>query len=150
MSSPSDLFECRWQPSIRLLVAYLIAQSLAVLALLSANIPLYLTLLGLVACALHAGYVLPRQILLRSATSPCGLRHSAEGWQLWTARDGWQLVQLRRDSLALPALIVLRFRRSDQWFSRSACVPADALAPDVHRRLRVRLRFSRNRWAAPG
>ena len=150
MSSRSDPFECRWRPSIGLLAAYLGAQSLAVLALLLAAIPVSLSLLGLLACALHAWYVLPRQVLLRSAASVRALRHGAEGWQLWSERDGWQPVQLAPDSLALPVLVVLRFRRPGQWLARSVCVPADALAPDMHRRLRVRLRFSRNRWAAPG
>jgi len=133
-----------------LLAAYLGAQSLAILALLLAAIPTSLTLLGLLACALHAGCVMPRQVLLRSAASVRALRHNAEGWQVWSEREGWQPVQLAPDSLALPALIVLRFRRPGQWLARSICVPADALAPDIHRRLRVRLRFSRNRWAAPG
>jgi len=32
---------------------------------------------------------------------------------------------------------------------RSICVPRDSQAADVHRRLRVRLKFSRRRWLAP-
>lgn len=150
MSSRSDPFECRWRPSIRLLAVYLAAQSLAVLALLLAVIPLYLTLLGLLACALHAGFVLPRWILLRAESSMQGLRQNADGWQLWNERDGWQSVQLMADSLALPWLIVLRFRLAGSWLPRSICIPADSLAPELHRRLRVRLRFSRSRWTAPG
>jgi toxin CptA len=47
-------------------------------------------------------------------------------------------------------IVVLRFRLQGERRVRSLCVPRDALAPDVHRRLRVRLRFSRRRWAAPG
>lgn len=79
-----------------------------------------------------------------------GLRQNADGWQLWSQRDGWQPVQLMADSLALPWLIVLRFRPAGAWLTRSICIPADSLAPELHRRLRVRLRFSRNRWTAPG
>lgn len=150
MSSQSDPFECHWRPSIRLLVAYLAAQSLAVLALFLGAIPWFVTLVGLLACALHAGYALPRQILLCAPSSVRGLRHDADGWQLWSERDGWQPVQLVADSLALPSMIVLRFRFPGGWLKRSVCIPAGALAPDLHRRLRVRLRFSRNRWAVPG
>lgn len=150
MSSRSDPFECRWQPSIGLLAAYLTAQSCAVLALLLADIALHWKTLGLSLCLLHACWVVPGRILLRTADSVRALRHNAEGWQLWSEREGFQSVQLMPDSLALPWLIVLRFRRSGDWLARSVCVPADGLAPELHRRLRVRLRFSRNRWAAPG
>ena len=93
---------------------------------------------------------MPGRILLRAPGSLRALRHNAEGWQLWSEREGFQPVQLMPDSLALPALIVLRFRRSGDWLAHSVCIPADALAPELHRRLRVRLRFSRNRWTAPG
>lgn len=150
MSSRSDPFECRWQPSIGLLAAYLAAQCCAVLALLLADIPLHWKTLGLSLCLLHACRVVPGRILLRAPDSVRALRHNAEGWQLWSEREGFQPVQLMPDSLALPSLIVLRFRRPGDWLARSVCVPSDALAPELHRRLRVRLRFSRNRWTAPG
>lgn len=150
MSSRSDPFECRWRPSIGLLVAYFAVQCCAVLALLLAEIPLHWKTLGLSLCLLHGCRVVPGRILLRAPDSVRALRHNAEGWQLWSARDGFQPVQLLPDSLALPALIVLRFRRPGDWLARSVCVPADALAPEMHRRLRVRLRFSRSRWTAPG
>lgn len=150
MSSRSDSFECRWQPSIGLLAAYLSALACAVLALLVADIPLLWSLSGLSLCLLHACRVVPRQILLRGPTSIRALRHNADGWQVWSERNGYQPVQLLPDSLALPSLIILRFRLPGAWLARSVCVPADALAPELHRRLRVRLRFSRNRWAAPG
>nr|WP_223187034.1 protein YgfX [Pseudomonas nitroreducens] len=133
-----------------MLAAYLSAQFGAVLALLLADIPLHWKTLGLSLGLLHACWVVPRQILLRAPDSVRALRHNAEGWQLWSEREGFQSVQLMPDSLALPRLIVLRFRRPGDWLARSVCVPADALAPELHRRLRVRLRFSRNRWTAPG
>jgi toxin CptA len=47
-------------------------------------------------------------------------------------------------------LVVLRFRLVGERRVRSLCIPNDALAADVHRRLRVRLKFTRNRWVAPG
>jgi len=92
--------------------------------------------------------------LLGSPRAFTALRRNAEGWQLWNRRDGWQAVQLRRDSMALPLLVVLRFRLAGKGGSGARwvcglCIPRDAMAPDEHRRLRVRLKFSRRRWAAP-
>ncbi|MNG38150.1 hypothetical protein D3C84_1257310 [compost metagenome] len=57
-------------------------------------------------------------------------------------------MQLRPDSLALPGLIVLRYRRPGRYWSEGLCIAHDALEPVQHRRLRVRLKFSRRRWAA--
>ncbi|SET38772.1 toxin CptA [Pseudomonas graminis] len=93
-------------------------------------------------------------ILLDQPQSPAGLRRDSNGWALWNEEGGWQPVQLRPDSLALPHMVVLRFRAVtghwlSRWWVRSLCIPADAMAPDSHRRLRLRLKFSRQRWAAP-
>lgn len=150
MSSRIDPFECRWRPSVWLLAAYLAGLALAVAALLLAAIPPLWQIAGLLFCLIHALWVLPRQILLRSPQAFGALRHDGEGWQLWAPLYGWSPVQLRPDSLALPSLIVLRFRLPGSRFTRGLCLPADSLTADEHRRLRLRLRFSRDRWAAPG
>ncbi|PMW96045.1 hypothetical protein C1X59_25355 [Pseudomonas sp. FW215-R2] len=149
MSSPSNTFECRWQASRQLLAAYLLAQAFALCALFLLVLPFWVSLLGAVACLSHAAWVLPRQILLSHPKAFCGLRRDADGWQLWNQADGWHPVQLRPDSLALPLIVVLRFRLRGEWRVRSICVPRDSQAADLHRRLRVRLKFSRRRWAAP-
>lgn len=150
MSSPSERFECRWQASRLLLAVYLAALSLALLTLLLVSLPWWGALLGVLACLLHAAWVLPRQILLSHPSAFTALRRDERGWQLFSARDGWQAVQLRPDSLALPLAVVLRFRLTGERRVRGLCIPRDALPRDVHRRLRVRLKFSRRRWAAPG
>ncbi|WP_271411193.1 protein YgfX [Pseudomonas sp. Q1-7] len=149
MSSPSDVFECHWRPSRRLLVLYLILSLLAALALSFAGIPLWARFAGFSALAIHAAWCLPRQILLNSPWAFTGLRLDGDGWQLWRSADGWRPVQLRPDSLALPQAVILRFRLSGEWWARGLCIPADALDREQHRRLRVRLGFSRRRWAAP-
>lgn len=149
MSSPSNTFECRWHASRHLLAAYLLAQAFALGALFLLSIPVWASLLAAVGCALHGFRVLPRYILLSHPKAFCGLRRDADGWQVWNQADGWQAVQLCRDSLALPLIVVLRFRLRGEWQVRSICVPRDAQTADVHRRLRVRLKFSRRRWAAP-
>ncbi|WP_338801041.1 protein YgfX [Pseudomonas sp. RSB 5.4] len=149
MFSPNNTFECRWHASRQLLAAYLLAQAFALGALFLLSIPLWASLLGAFACLLHGAWVVSRQILLRHPQAFCGLRRDADGWQLWNQAGGWQAVQLRPDSLALPLIVVLRFRLRGERRVRSICVPRDSQAADVHRRLRVRLKFSRRRWAAP-
>ncbi|KAA0943453.1 MULTISPECIES: hypothetical protein [unclassified Pseudomonas] len=149
MSSPNNAFECRWQASGQLLATYLLAQAFALGALLFLAVPLWVTGLGAVLCLAHAGWVLPRHILLTHRSSIRGLRRDADGWQLWSEVRGWHSVQLRPDSLALPLIVVLRFRLPGDWWVHSICVPQDSQAGDVHRRLRVRLKFSRRRWLAP-
>ncbi|GAA0274505.1 protein YgfX [Pseudomonas rhodesiae] len=148
MSSLSNRFECRWQPSRRLLAAYLFAQLFALGAL--ALIDLAFSTLAIVLCLGHAAWVLPRHILLSHRSSIRGLRRDEDGWQLFSEQRGWHAVQLCPDSLALPLIVVLRYRVKGQWWARSICVPKDAQAADTHRRLRVRLKFSRRRWLAPG
>lgn len=148
MSNPSKLFESRWQASLQLLAAYLLAQVFALGAVFLLDIPLVSTLLGLLLCLLHAAWTLPRKILLSHPRAFTRLRHGVAGWQLWSRAGGWQAVQLCPDSLALPLIVVLRFRLKGQRRVRSICVPRDSQAADEHRRLRVRLKFGRNRWAA--
>jgi toxin CptA len=132
-----------------LLAVYLLAQLFALGSLFLLSIPLWASLLGVFGCLLHGFWVLPRQVLLTHPQAFCGLRRDADGWQLWNQSKGWQPVQLRPDSLALPLVVVLRFRLHGERRVRAICVPRDAQAADVHRRLRVRLKFSRRRWAAP-
>lgn len=147
MSSRSEPFECHWRPSWRLLALYLGALGLALLALLLAALPGWAQAAGLLLCLIHAAWTLPRAILLSHSHAFTGLRHDAQGWQLCNAAEGWVAVQLRPGSLALPQAVILQFRRPGQWFARGLCIPADGLSPGLHRRLRVRLKFSRRRWA---
>lgn len=149
MSSRSEPFECHWRPSRRLLALYLAALGLALLALATAALPGWARAAGLLLCGLHAAWTLPRAVMLTHPHAFTGLRHDAHGWQLFSAAEGWVPVQLRPGSLALPLAVILQFRRPGQWFARGLCIPADSLARDPHRRLRVRLKFARRRWAAP-
>lgn len=130
-----------------MLAAYLLAQAFALGALLVVGLPF--ASLGMLVCLAHAAWVLPRHILLTHRSSIRGLRRDEDGWQLFSDELGWQSVQLRPDSLALPLIVVLRYRLKGQWRVRSLCVPRDSQAADVHRHLRVRLKFSRRRWLAP-
>ncbi len=147
MSSPSECFECRWQGSRLLLAAYLGGQVLAWFAVWASALPGWLALAVVAACVAHASWVIPRRILLTHEHAVVGLRRDARGWQVFSRARGWQPVRLCRDSVALPGLVVLRFVRAGRWLAQSQCVPRDALRADQHRRLRVRLKFSRRRWA---
>ncbi len=149
MQSLSDqAFLCFWQPSLKLSKLRLLVVLLAFLAVVLAAIgwPLKASLL----CVLGV-QVSVHLYRLQQQQRPCrrtGLRHSAQGWQLWSAEHGWRSIQLRADSMATPGLVLLRYRSAQQWFYRSAVIPADSLSQDSHRRLRVRLKFSRQRcWA---
>ncbi len=148
MSSPSNRFECRWQASRLLLAAYLLAQSFALGSWLVLDLPY--SSFGILVCLAHAAWIVPRHILLTHRSSVRGLRRDEDGWQLFSDERGWHAVQLRPDSLALPLVVVLRYRVQGEWRVRSLCVPRDSQVADVHRRLRVRLKFSRCRWLAPG
>jgi toxin CptA len=148
VSSPSKAFECHWQASRLLLAGYLLVLGLAVLAVLLAALPVWAQLLACVLALLHAAWCLPRQILLRSPQAFSGLRHDDGGWQLFSRAVGWQPVQLRPSSVALPLAVLVHFRLAGQRRVRGLCIPCDALSHTAHRRLRLQLKFSRRRWAA--
>ncbi len=146
MSSPSKRFECHWRPSRRLLEIYLCAQALALLTLSLVDIALWARVLGVLGCACHAGWVLPRHVLLTHSVVFKHLRHDDKGWQVASREGRWQPITLLPDSMALPWLVIVRFRLPGSLLTNSLCIPADAMAQDMHRRLRVRLKFSRQRW----
>ncbi|WP_371921485.1 protein YgfX [Pseudomonas sp. C27(2019)] len=147
-SLTDQAFLCFWQPSSRLSKVVLLVLLLACLAVLLSAVtwPIKLSLLLVLAVqiSLHLCRLQQQQLPCRRI----GLRHGAQGWQLWSAQHGWRSIQLRADSIATPALVLLRYRCARQWFYRSAVIPADSLSQDSHRRLRVRLKFSRQRWRA--
>ncbi|OLU22437.1 hypothetical protein BVH03_24730 [Pseudomonas sp. PA15(2017)] len=146
MSSPSKRFECEWRPSRRLLEIYLCAQTLALLTLSLVEIPLWARLLGVLGCACHAVWALPRHVLLTHPAVFKRLRHDDDGWQVASRGGQWQPITLRPDSMALPWLVIVRFRLPGSRLTNSLCIAADAMPQDAHRRLRVRLKFSRQRW----
>lgn len=75
---------------------------------------------------------------LRTPTPPT-LRAQADGKLLILRGETWQPLQLSPSCIALPWLIVLRWREG--WHHRALALPADSLDPDTHRRLRLWLRW---------
>jgi toxin CptA len=128
---------------------YIVVLLLAIATLGMLPVPFWLQLLGVLLCMLHAAWTIPLHILFSRGSSWLGLRHDQNGWSLWSRRSGWEPVQLRPDSIALPLVVVLRFKRQGDWLTRGVCIPRGAMPVDQHRRLRLRLKFSRRRWAAP-
>lgn len=142
-------FECHWQPSRLLLGLYGLVQLGSVVSLALSDIPIWTCCFGLAICAIHAHRTLRRDILQRSDGAVTGLRHDGQGWRFHSRAGQWRAARLLPTSIALPFCIVICFRLVDDRFARAVVLPRDALAPRSHRRLRVRLRFSRQRWAAP-
>ncbi|NVL43520.1 hypothetical protein F2S74_15780, partial [Pseudomonas syringae pv. actinidiae] len=152
MSSPSDRFECHWQASRLLLTAYFAVQLLALTALCWLDIPLWASVAGALLCLAHAVWVIPRALLLSHPAAVTALRRDDQGWQVWSERGRLaSLCSYCPDSLALPLVVILRFRPVVQGrpsrIQKAVGIPGDALTPDIHRRLRVRLKFSRRKWA---
>jgi len=123
---------------------------LAWLAVWASPLPGWLALCIFATCIAHARWAIARRILLTHEHAVVGLRRDVRGWHVFCRARGWQPVRLCRDSVALPLLVVLRFERAGRWMGQSQCIPQDALGADEHRRLRVRLKFSRRRWAEAG
>jgi toxin CptA len=98
-----------------------------------------------------AGYALwvwPRQVSLRHASSVTGLRFDSEGWHV-LRRDGSEAsARLLADTFVSAFLTVVRLREPGRWGPVSVVLPPDAAAEEALRRLRLRLRFSRQRWVA--
>jgi toxin CptA len=117
-----------------LLVVHLAALAALFLALLPA--PARLAGVTLLGASLWATWKRPVAVRLRA---------KADGQlEVWRAA-AWTPVKLRPDSVALPWLIVLRWREGRR--PHNLILPADALSGDEHRRLRVWLRW---KAGAPG
>ncbi|WXL24536.1 protein YgfX [Ectopseudomonas mendocina] len=147
MSSLSDYFECRWRASRWLLCIYALLQAMLLCCLYPLDLAVWCKLLIVLMCISHAVWVVPRYLLNSRRSAYQGLRWTESGWQVFSESEGWQAIELHPDSLALPLMVFLRFRLAGQRRVRSLCVARDSLSYHEHRRLRVRLKFSRYRWA---
>lgn len=137
-----------WQPSLRLSWLALAVTILACYAVLVAAVPWWLKVGILTLLVLQAAYQVLRLLRAGLPYKRAGLRLGAQGWQLWNAQTGWQPVQLGVGSMAIPSLVLLRYKHPQHVLYRSVVIAADSLSKDAHRRLRVRLKFSRQCWQA--
>ncbi len=148
MRGQNNRFACHWQPSLWLSVLALLISVLACIAVALSAIEAVWRSGILTLLAVQIAYQLFQLARIEQPSQRRGIRRDDSGWQIWTAQRGWQAVQLRADSIAIPVLVLLRYRYAHQWFYRSLLVGVDSLPVDSHRRLRVRLKFSRQRWMA--
>ncbi len=104
----------------------------ALAALQYASLPVVAYLVGTLTLTASLAFHLRR-------SPPPRLRCKADG-QLEIQRDaGWKTASVLPGSVALPWLIVLRWRENDRH--HSLLLPADALPAPMHRRLRVWLHW---------
>lgn len=148
MHDQNNAFTCHWLPSLWLSVLAVLMTVLAGLAVSISAIGWSWKLSILSVLVAQLGCQLLQIVRRQQPSQRRGLRRNVGGWEVWTAQYGWQRVQLRADSIAIPALVLLRYRYAHQWFYRTLVVGVDSLSADNHRRLRVRLKFSRQRWLA--
>lgn len=148
MHDQNNSFTCHWQPSLRVSLLALLMSLLACIAVAISALAWPWKTIALTVLVVQTVYQLMQILRLQQPSQRRGLRHTAQGWQIWDAQQGWRAVQLRADSIAIPLLVLLRYRYANQWFYRTLLVGVDSLSSDSHRRLRVRLKFSRQRWQA--
>lgn len=148
MSSPSDFLLLKRQPS-RLLGGLIVVISiLAIAGLYRSGLHGVQAALCMTLVLIYCWWVWPRQVSLSHAASIIGLRFDSQGWHV-LRRDGSEAgASLQGDTFVSAFLTVVRLRESGRWLPVSVILPADAASEDSLRRLRLRLRFSRQRWAA--
>ena len=148
MSSPTDFLMLNRQPSRFLGGLLLVTSILAITALYRSSLPGLHAGLCAAAVLVYCWWVWPRQISLRHAQSVTGLRFDRHGWHV-LRRDGSEAgASLQPDTFVSAFLVVVRLREPGRWLPVSVILPADSASEDALRRLRLRLRFSRHRWAA--
>lgn len=148
MSSQTDYLLLKRQPSRWLGALLLLATVLAWLALYHSSLTLLPALAAALVLLAACCWLWPRQISLRHSQSVTGLRFDSEGWHV-LRRDGSEnAASLSGDTFVSALLTVVRLREPGRWLTLSVVLPADAASEDALRRLRLRLRFSRQRWAA--
>lgn len=148
MYSPTDTLLLQRQPSRWLGALIILLTVLACMALYHSALSVLPAVLCAVVLWMYCLWVWPRQVSLRHADSVVGLRFDSEGWHV-LRRDGTEMgARLLADTYVSALLTVVRLRQSGRWLPISVILPADAADEDSLRRLRLRLRFSRQRWAA--
>ena len=131
-----------WQPSAWQYAMRAGTLLLALLAMQLAYLPSLLSWTGHVLCLLYAVYLI---LELRKRCTPfakTGLVYRQGGWQLWSSQHGWRDISLSGQTLVLPWLIIVYYRRSGGLLQRWLVIDKWMLKQDAHRRLRVCLRFA--------
>ena len=148
MYNPPDTLLLQRQPSRWLGMLVILLNVLGCVALYRSALSALPALSAAMLLWVYCLWIWPRQVSLRHADSVTGLRYDSEGWHV-LRRDGTERdARLLADTYVSALLTVVRLRQPGRWLPVSVILPADAAAEDALRRLRLRLRFSRQRWAA--
>lgn len=148
MFSQPDYLVLQRQPS-RLLGGLLILLSvLACTAVLRSGLHPLLATASMLVVVTYGVWVWPRQVSLRHAESVTGLRFDSQGWHVMRSDGSENAVRLLADTFVSAFLTVVRLREQGRWWPVSVILLTDAATDDALRRLRLRLRFSRQRWVA--
>jgi len=130
-----------WQPSSWLYLLMFLLLLLAVFALLSSALAIFYKALLLVFYTLYAVLIGWRLAQFKQTQQVFGLRYAAKSWQLWTSQSGWQAIKLSAQTIVLPWLVIIYYRKVNQRFARALVIPEHVLDAESHRKLRVQLRF---------
>ncbi|MFA5676871.1 MAG: hypothetical protein WC953_00485 [Pseudomonas sp.] len=148
MYNPTDTLLLQRQPSRWLGALIILLTAFGCMALYRSAIPALPASLCALLLGVYCVWIWPRQVSLRHADSVTGLRFDSEGWHV-LRRDGSERdARLLADTYVSALLTVVRLRQPGRWLPISVILPADAATEDSLRRLRLRLRFSRQRWVA--
>ncbi len=148
MYSQTDYLVMHRQPSRWLALLLLCGSLLACLAVFQSALSLLSSLLCILLVCGYGCWIWPRQVSLRHPHSVTGLRFDGEGWHV-LRRDGSEAAaKLLADTYVSAMLTVVRLREQGRWRAVSVILASDAASEESLRRLRLRLRFSRQRWAA--
>jgi len=128
-----------------MLAAVLVIGHAAAIAVAAAALPNSVWTLGLHgAIVLNGAWATWRHALLRHPGSVIALELRGEpGCNLRLQSGAWLECEILPSSYVTPQLIVLNLARDGSRFRRHVVIFPDSIAPDVHRRLRVRLRWMR-------
>lgn len=148
MFSQPDYLMLHRQPSRFLGGLVVVFSILACAALLRSGLSPLLATASMLAIVGYAIWIWPRQVSLQHAQSVTGLRFDSQGWHVMRRDGSESSARLLADTFVSAFLTVVRLREPGRWLAVSVILPADAAAEDALRRLRLRLRFSRQRWAA--
>lgn len=153
-NDPRRMPAARAAPALRCQVTvskrFLVAATAAHLGALAVAIVLALSEIayaGLcLAVAASWAWTLRRDVLLRTGNACVSVELSGERTCALRLRNGRELRgEIASSSRALPWLIVLAVMPEGRSFAKRVVLFPDSLPPDVHRRLRARLR-----WMNPG
>ena len=148
MSNQTDSLLLKRQPSRWLGGLIIFLTMLGCMALYRSALPLLPASLCALLWWMYCLWIWPRQVSLRHAHSVTGLRFDSQGWHVLRRDCSEMGARLLADTYVSALLTVVRRREPGRLLPVSVILPADAAAEDSLRRLRLRLRFSRQRWAA--